>query len=473
MRLTRLKIHNILGHEDLDVKFSGINEISGPNGSGKSTILKAIQAAVGGTDRAEQAKLLRKGATEGEIVLVLDDSLKVTRRLDNEGKNTISIVDTNTRAKYNQGFLDGLLDQLAMNPLRFLTAPVGERAELMLEAIPMEIDRAEFDKIVGPFALRTVPKAGHPLQLIDAADKEIREQRKTLKRDLEDRRKTVATIWETLPEKAAAETDWDGTILQLEKELAGVRAKVADHKVAAERELATAKADNQEEFDAAIRRAEGKRDEVLAEADALIAKANQMKADARAEYEQTAGRCLDFKRDLDEKARAAIDEKRDAAVGELNAQIAELGGKLSEARAAADAVNRSQATRKLAEDKKAEADELEGEWELRNQAISKLEKLKLKLTSNLPIEGLEINSGAISVKGIPFDTLNTAQQVKVAFEIAALRASGGEKLEAIVCDGLELLDSETLAEFYKQAEATGMQLIVTRVSDKPFNIETR
>jgi hypothetical protein len=71
---------------------------------------------------------------------------------------------------------------------------------------------------------------------------------------------------------------------------------------------------------------------------------------------------------------------------------------------------------------------------------------------------------------VAFDRLNTAQQVSIAFQIAKLRAGA---LAVCCLDGLELLDSESLGELEKQAQESGLQVFVTRVSDDDFAIETK
>ena len=97
------------------------------------------------------------------------------------------------------------------------------------------------------------------------------------------------------------------------------------------------------------------------------------------------------------------------------------------------------------------------------KAIENLDKLKSDLLSDLPVEGLEVRDGDIFVDGIPFDRVNESARISLALEIARIRSG---ELGLVLCDGLECLDSKTFEAFRKKALKTGLQFIVTRVSDE-------
>jgi thymidine kinase len=78
--------------------------------------------------------------------------------------------------------------------------------------------------------------------------------------------------------------------------------------------------------------------------------------------------------------------------------------------------------------------------------------------------------GEVYRKGVPFDRLNTAQRVGIAFEIAKLRAG---ELKAVCLDGCELLDEEHLKELERNADESGIQVFITRVTGKEFAVETK
>lgn len=78
--------------------------------------------------------------------------------------------------------------------------------------------------------------------------------------------------------------------------------------------------------------------------------------------------------------------------------------------------------------------------------------------------------GQILVNKIPFDRLNTAQQIQIAIEVAKLRAG---ELNIVCLDGLERFDSDTYNEFKEQIIKSGLQAIITKVSDEELKVTNR
>ena len=101
------------------------------------------------------------------------------------------------------------------------------------------------------------------------------------------------------------------------------------------------------------------------------------------------------------------------------------------------------------------------------EAIGELRK---RILANLPIPGVSVRDGQIYREEIPYDRLNTAQQIEIAVAVAKLRA----KDLGIVCvDGLECLDEQSFLEFENAMKDTGLQVFVTRVTNKPFEVTTK
>ncbi|HEU4589872.1 MAG TPA: hypothetical protein VFS13_03100, partial [Steroidobacteraceae bacterium] len=115
-----------------------------------------------------------------------------------------------------------------------------------------------------------------------------------------------------------------------------------------------------------------------------------------------------------------------------------------------------------------ELEELKQDSQARTEALEALDAYKAELLASLPIPGLEVIEGKLFRHGIPFDRLNTQQQVEIAVEIAKLRAG---ELGLICVDGLELLDPEHYEAFRESAKESGLQLIVSRVSDGPLAVQ--
>ena len=171
LRVTAITIRDVLGARELALEPGRITRVEGANGSGKTTVLQAVQAALGRGSLAKLARVDPAGAeTEPEVVLALEgdgeayqvertgDRLRVRRRVG----DTAGLEDV----PRPQEFLAGLFDTTAANPVRFLTAPDKDRALLLLEALPLKLDRAQLVAEMGLEAreLPPLPLGLHPLE---------------------------------------------------------------------------------------------------------------------------------------------------------------------------------------------------------------------------------------------------------------------------------------------------------------------
>ena len=81
--------------------------------------------------------------------------------------------------------------------------------------------------------------------------------------------------------------------------------------------------------------------------------------------------------------------------------------------------------------------------------------------ADMPLEGLSVESGALSYLGKPWDCMSASEQMRVATAIVRkLKPECG----FVLVDKLEQLDPDTLAEFGRWCETEGLQVIGTRVS---------
>jgi hypothetical protein len=141
-----------------------------------------------------------------------------------------------------------------------------------------------------------------------------------------------------------------------------------------------------------------------------------------------------------------------------------LTQELAKAKAMVEQHARSESTREFIGRLKTEVESLEQESENLTVALERIDQTKQGLLEDLPIEGLEIRDGEIFLDGIPFDRVNESRRVRLAIEIAKMRAGD---LGLITVDGLENLDSKTFSEFRRQALESGLQMIIAKVSDDP------
>lgn len=437
MKIQHVKISNILGVQALEfTPAAGLTAITGQNGQGKTSVLEAMRSVLG---KGHDATLLRKGATEGEVVLVLEDGIELRERVT-AAKTTRDVIKDGKKIAKPADTLASLTDALSVNPVDFLTATKKDRVKVLLESMPLVADAARLSQITG---IPVEPSQSHALNVIEFIRKQVYDDRTGTNRAVAEKAATINQLELALPEAP-------GGVEGSEEELQA-KVKAADDAKNAELTRVADKLGG-------IQRQHS-------EACTALRAEAQAKIDAiKAELEQALASKESALREIEGKAQAQREktiQRHAEAVNPLNQALAVIR------------VNRDNAARRaqslaIIEQMKEDLTGLEQDAAKQTQALKDLEAYKSELLSSLPISGLEVIDGEVFRDGIPFDRLNTAQQVRIAIEIAALRAGD---LAVCCVDRLECLDSESFEELAAQAEEMGLQLFVTRVSDEEFGVK--
>lgn len=405
MHIKRLIINQFLGVEEFDITPGKVVRIEGRNESGKSSVLHGIKTALG---HGETAELLRHGASEGQIVLVLDDDKTIKRKFDASGKDTTTIKDPERGTIPKPAtYLKKLADILSVNPLRFLLADDKTRAKYLIEA--MDIKLSDADK-------KALEKAGikadsiafvdDHLGWLNSARKELFEKRTDVKRYRGEQAVMVKNMEESLPVDKPADAE---TLKGLEKEEARIRS----------------------------------------ERDSEIMVVKQHYADT---VEQAA-------------------KIRDSAIERIQSdyekKLTPASNAVAIAKEQLESAGRIKQQRKTFEEAKAKRDELDTKVTTLDKQIDAIDTLKERIMANLPIKGVEVRDGDIYVDDTPWTDINTARRIEVMFDLGAIRMSD---LKVMTLDDAEHLDSESMAEIVRQAEERGIQLFVASVKDTDFTI---
>lgn len=471
MKVTRIDIDNILGHERLTIEPGAVTVLEGRNASGKTSALEAIRATLRG---GEDSTLLRAGAEKGSVKLVLEDGTEVLRRWTRKDGEIRSVLDVRLpvggKVSTPRKVIDSLVDELGIDPLTILTCPPAKRAEYLAEVMPLVVSREELHAALG----RPVEVLkGSALDQIGTLRDLIFNERTGVNRSLKDKKTTAAQLRANVP--AVVEAAEDLSDLLAEKEA-----------------LASAKAtktrNTERTRDAQIEERKRCRDRVLEEfREGHEAKVRRIEAEAEKSIEAIRRETKSAVLSAQAEHAAAVDVTRQDAEAEIEnltesakGQLEEIEGwfgprleavsaKVGQAEERARAAAQNVETRRLADRLAEEAEGLEAEAKGLSETIERLDVLKASLLEKLPIKGLEIRGGLVFVDGIPFERVNRARQIQVALKVAKLRAG---KLGLIVVDNAEALDPETFKAFEVAAAATGLQFVVGRVTDGDFNVRT-
>lgn len=432
IRVAHVAIRNILGIEELEFAPGGFTEVAGSNGAGKTSVIEALRAALRG---GHDATLLRNGAEKGEIVLVLDDGTQIKKKIT-PASTDVAILRDEKKLSRPAEAIRALHDVLSVNPVEFLRAPEKERVNALLQVMPITVDPKRIREIV-PGSVDVPVKVlaeGTGLDIIEAVKKCVFDDRTGINRAARDKEGTINQLRATLPEEIAEAPATDASLLAKLNEIDAARDAEIER-------ISTKLAGLKEESDKRIadlraQIAELER-QISAEQAAFAewkSKAAQAEAQARAEHAEARAGVEAQVRQIEEQQKAA------ARFAQTRETITRLAGEL---------------------------EELKADSQARTEALAALDAYKAELLASLPIPGLEVVEGKLYRHGIPFDRLNTGQQVEIAVEIAKLRAG---ELGLICVDGLELLDPQHYEAFREAAEASGLQLIVSRVTDGPLTI---
>ena len=419
MSVKLIKIRNVLGVADIEFEPGKVTEISGRNASGKSSILNAIRsvAKVGG-----DATLLRAGEEQGEVVLVLDNDTEIGRKFT-EARTYPYARQGKMNAGSPASFIAGLTGQYALNPIDFIVADDKKRIEYLLSCIDIQHDTEALEKITG---LQVAPGGSMgPIEFIDALRKQLYDKRTGLNRALKEGEAAVVRLEKSLPEQVRGADE-------LKAERNEVARAANDIITAAKDKICVLAKDMTDR---------------VAKIDDMIADLQQEKSDLRAKLS-----------DDTVAEQAAANEKTAAMrdrVARLDAQIEEAG--------------RVDNTLQIIAQSKADVERLDKEAKQTTKRIVKLDEYKAKQLEALPVPDLTVVDGKLMVGSLPFENINMAEKVRIAFELARMQAG---ELGLVCVDGLELLDRQHYDELIERAKNSDVQLIITAVTNDDLTITT-
>lgn len=448
LRVVLIKIKNILGIQTLEVRpGAALTIVTGENAGGKTSFVEALKAVFKG---GQDISLLKMGAESGEILVELNNGVKIERTVRPTGSATMVTDPTYGQIRKPAAFLEQLIDKLGVNPIDFLVAPAKMRVQLLLEAMPIKLDNDLIEPIIG----HTVDELDtNALELIDREHKRFYDDRTGVNRVAKEKRATILQMKQTLPE-GDDDTDWSRVVRTSEAQLKQHDDAVQSEIDQARETIVTGRMEIEAMDRSEVDKIKAKLAEDISrlqkEADAKIEGVHEICNTGRNTALQSGERTIDAMQEKAKPGREKLSGK--LAVAEQNAANQ---SKINQTKEYIDLLGKEATVNELASDRC-------------TKAIEALAGLKTKLLNDLPIKGVEVKDGELFVDGIPFDRVNEARKVEIAIQIAGLRSG---KLPLIIVDGLERLDSKTFAAFVVAAKKSKAQMIVTRVSDSALAVE--
>jgi len=411
LKIVSFKISNVLHAEELEVSPGKVTVFEGKNERGKTSALNALRFFFkGGTD----ATLLRKGAEKGEGVLLFDDGVQVDKSVTESG-TTLKVTHPELgRISSPQTYLNGLVDYIGVNPMKLIHAEPADRAKIVMEAMPLTVERAALEEAVGPLVdLPPGIEQGHALSALASAHKLVYDERTFINREVKNASATVNDLLPTVNSQAPDAFDIETAIETINQE-----------KVAVER------------------------------------RRNAMKLKADKETQK-----VDEEIAVLQARKAAIASDKYAQNAEFDANIVRLDADLKVENERKKSIEGLESARKMVKTKEADIAEGQARSQALTGALERLDAIKSTLVKELPIDIVFGDDGEIyNHEGVPFSGINTAQQMIIAMEVSALR-SKDKKLKLICVDNLEALDEDNFGRVVEWVNSRDdLQLVGARVT---------
>jgi|CXWL01.1.fsa_nt_gi energy-coupling factor transporter ATP-binding protein EcfA2 len=436
MRITKISILNFLGLSSLKMdSLAKVTRISGGNGVGKSTILKAIETAIKSSGKSPH--LIKLDTDKAEIMVEIDDSIVVNRTLTPTG-NTVRVTVNDQPVSAPQTFLNNLFGPFNFNPVDFFLAKGPERRELILQATPFRLTRAQIAEMLGPEfseiddSIPALDESKHGLEVLEQFHALVYDRRTEQGRDVTRLKKALEQDKLDIPAHLNAE-------------------KFAAFNLAdATQKLTEAKAHN--------RSLDGK-----------TAQLNSLRSEAQrlvAEIDHTEQELVRKKALLVE-----IREKGTALKAEVESFQLKPFADLEKAITEYQSNQRLMMKVEDIERRKKDIEREEAVHELLDVIVKRLSTdvpRQVLAQINLPIDGLEVKGDALFVNGVSVDTLSTSEQVRLAVVIG--RSLSGE-LKVICIDRFESLDDDAKKAFIAETAKDEFEYLMTCVTSGPLHVE--
>lgn len=436
-------------------------EIVGRNGAGKTSVLDAIWWAICGAG-VVQDDPIRHGQERAFVRLDLGELIvqRTFTRTDGDPpyttRLTVTTGDGRRFAAAQTTVLDTMLNAISFDPLMFANAKGGEQYDMLRTFVPavdfVSIDRAHEKDFE---ARREVNAAARQARAVaaeiaakvpddlpaDAPDE------KAIAEELTNAAKATAA----LDRRRRARGRRQDTLALA---TAAVAALDADEKAA--------RGAHATEFDKILRT-------IASEIQRLEGELAALQGDRRAlvdGYPATLATLQEQQAEHRKSLEAEVTTLSDAieADGVIpdDPDVTEISKRLSDARAISEGIRTRTEHRAMV----ARAETLEAEAQVLTDGMDKrqLEKEEQIAAAGMPVQGIGLGNGIVTLDGVPFSQASDAQRLRTSIAIAM---AANPKLRVIrVRDG-SLLDSEGMRLLAAMAEEKDCQVWIERVGDDP------
>lgn len=470
-KITKILIKNLFGISEFEADSKSI-ELLGGNGTGKTSVLDAIRLAL--TNRSSRDCIVKRGETEGEIIIETDSGLTITRKPRTNKTDYKSIKQNGKEVQSPEAFLSEIFSELQLNPVAFINMDSKEQNRIILDLIEYKWDLNTIKEWFGeiPQGVDYQKHILEVLQQIAAEDGFYFQQRQNINRDIRNKKAFIEEIMKELPENFNA-AKWEAYDLQ---EIHSKIEKARQHNAQIEKaETLKANYDNKIRGFQAIKELEEQRllkglQEREGELKADIAKLQEMLNSAQKELNSLNDVCSDKKAVIEanyEKQVAQFNEELKAFEPYLQQQkinIVPLQEEAAEAlkmKQQLPQYNKMLAMNNELAELQADSDEYTRKIELARTLPA-----TILAEANMPLGEMSIDGDQVLIKkpngDLPISNLSEGEKLDLCVDIALKNKTG---LQIVLIDGVEKLSPINRQHLYDRCKASGLQFIATRTTD--------
>lgn len=467
MRITKIKIRNLFGIKEYEQDGKSV-ELAGSNGVGKTSVIDAIRYAL--TNKSDRDYIVRKGETEGEILIETDTGLRINRKSRTNQADYKSVKQNGAEVGSPETFLRDIFTTLQLNPIEFMEMDKKKQNATILDMIEYDWDVNKIKEWFGEIP-SWVSYDQNILQILDDIQSEKGEyfiHRQDVNRDIRNKKAFIDEIAQGIPAgydvekwKAASTSDLYHQIEQIRNdnqmiEKAQMLKDARDSKIRsfeADKQIAKSALDTEfsnrsHQIDQDILKLNNEIEALQTEKEGLAAQKQDKLELINQKYETNVAK---YDAEVAEYAPYIDKEKKDVSDLVKDAEYMEkMKGHINEYNRMTDLQN--------------EVEELSAESMDLTNKIEKARTLpgEILQNCNIPIEGLTVENGIPLINGLPVSNLSEGEKLDLCIDVSIQKPNG---LQIILIDGTEKLSTELREKLYRKCEEKGLQFIATRTTD--------
>lgn len=467
MRITKIKIRNLFGIKEYEQDGKSV-ELAGSNGVGKTSVIDAIRYAL--TNKSDRDYIVRKGETEGEILIETDTGLRINRKSRTNQADYKSVKQNGAEVGSPETFLRDIFTTLQLNPIEFMEMDKKKQNATILDMIEYDWDVNKIKEWFGEIP-SWVSYDQNILQILDDIQSEKGEyftHRQDVNRDIRNKKAFIDEIAQGIPAgydvekwKTASTSDLYHQIEQIRSdnqmiEKAQMLKDARDSKIRsfeADKQIAKLALDTEfsnrsHQIDQDILKLNNEIEALQTEKEGLAAQMQDKLELINQKYETNVAK---YDAEVAEYAPYIDKEKKDVSDLVKDAEYMEkMKGHINEYNRMTDLQN--------------EVEELSAESMDLTNKIEKARTLpgEILQNCNIPIEGLTVENGIPLINGLPVSNLSEGEKLDLCIDVSIQKPNG---LQIILIDGTEKLSTGLREKLYRKCKEKGLQFIATRTTD--------